>query len=287
MSNAEPEQIMAYAPTPILVVSSSVRDAGLGSAFEALRLGALEVMKKLSVALSADIESSGSTTAALVFIDTITDELPVTRITRDFVQNTIYLMLRDLASLRRHLYSTPVDDARLAFENVRMAALSTNRFIGVSRERQATWLIASSKIDAYINKKEPHVREELAVLFSVITDGFEKIVGLAEAGYDLEQKEERWAEVVDFAEMATDTRILVSRTLPEGPRSAMLGVITVVDGVMAIQHQQVYAIDVAVGMIREALVQQGVADNTVIIYTSDNGFFCGSHGYGSKVLPYE
>jgi arylsulfatase A-like enzyme len=25
----------------------------------------------------------------------------------------------------------------------------------------------------------------------------------------------------------------------------------------------------------------------VVIYTSDNGFLCGSHGYGSKVLPYE
>jgi arylsulfatase A-like enzyme len=59
------------------------------------------------------------------------------------------------------------------------------------------------------------------------------------------------------------------------------------DEVMAFYHQQVYAIDVAVGMIREALEEQGVADNTVIIYTSDNGFFCGSHGYGSKVLPYE
>jgi len=59
------------------------------------------------------------------------------------------------------------------------------------------------------------------------------------------------------------------------------------DEVMALYNQQVYAIDVAVGMIREALKEQGVADNTVIIYTSDNGFFCGSHGYGSKVLPYE
>ncbi len=59
------------------------------------------------------------------------------------------------------------------------------------------------------------------------------------------------------------------------------------DEVMAIYHQQIYAIDVAVGMIREALEEQGVADNTVIIYTSDNGFFCGSHGLGSKVLPYE
>ena len=59
------------------------------------------------------------------------------------------------------------------------------------------------------------------------------------------------------------------------------------DGVMAKYHQQIYAIDVAVGMIRDALNEQGVADNTVIIYTSDNGFLCGSHGYGSKVLPYE
>ncbi|MBG86705.1 MAG: acetylglucosamine-6-sulfatase [Verrucomicrobiales bacterium] len=59
------------------------------------------------------------------------------------------------------------------------------------------------------------------------------------------------------------------------------------DEVMAIYHQQIYAIDVALGMIRKALKTHGVADNTVVIYTSDNGFLCGSHGYGSKVLPYE
>ena len=59
------------------------------------------------------------------------------------------------------------------------------------------------------------------------------------------------------------------------------------DEVMATYHQQIYAIDVAVGMIREALKKSGTENNTVIIYTSDNGFFCGSHGYGSKVLPYE
>ncbi|MDP7254493.1 MAG: sulfatase [Planctomycetota bacterium] len=59
------------------------------------------------------------------------------------------------------------------------------------------------------------------------------------------------------------------------------------DRVMARYHQQIYAIDYAVGMIREALDKHGVTENTVIIYTSDNGFLCGSHGYGSKVLPYE
>ncbi len=59
------------------------------------------------------------------------------------------------------------------------------------------------------------------------------------------------------------------------------------DRVMALYHQQIYAIDVAVGMIRRALKEAGAAENTVILYTSDNGFLCGSHGYGSKVLPYE
>ena len=59
------------------------------------------------------------------------------------------------------------------------------------------------------------------------------------------------------------------------------------DEVMAKYYQQIYAIDVAVGRIRESLKKHGIENNTVIIYTSDNGFFCGSHGYGSKVLPYE
>ncbi|MGJ8642038.1 MAG: sulfatase family protein [Luteolibacter sp.] len=59
------------------------------------------------------------------------------------------------------------------------------------------------------------------------------------------------------------------------------------DEVMAVYHRQIHGIDVALGMIREELEKQGIADNTVVIYTSDNGFLCGSHGYGSKVLPIE
>lgn len=59
------------------------------------------------------------------------------------------------------------------------------------------------------------------------------------------------------------------------------------DGVMRKYHQLVHGIDQAVGMIVAELEKSGVADNTVIVYTSDNGFLCGSHGYGSKVLPYE
>jgi len=59
------------------------------------------------------------------------------------------------------------------------------------------------------------------------------------------------------------------------------------DEVMAKYHQLVHGVDAAVGMIMEAVQRAGVAENTVIIFTSDNGYFCGSHGYGSKVLPYE
>jgi len=59
------------------------------------------------------------------------------------------------------------------------------------------------------------------------------------------------------------------------------------DEVMAKYYQLVYAIDVAVGMIRDELRAQGIDGNTVVIYTSDNGYICGSHGYGSKVLPME
>ena len=40
------ERIMAFSPTPILVVSSSVHGEGIGLAFDALKLGALEVIKK-------------------------------------------------------------------------------------------------------------------------------------------------------------------------------------------------------------------------------------------------
>jgi len=46
-------------------------------------------------------------------------------------------------------------------------------------------------------------------------------------------------------------------------------------------------VDAAVGMIREGLQSAGLAHNTVIIFTSDNGYNSGSHGFGDKVIPYE
>ncbi len=52
-------------------------------------------------------------------------------------------------------------------------------------------------------------------------------------------------------------------------------------------YQLISGVDTAVGMVIDELEARGVADNTVIIYTSDNGYFCGSHRLQGKVLPYE
>ncbi len=40
-------------------------------------------------------------------------------------------------------------------------------------------------------------------------------------------------------------------------------------------------------MIRESLEREGLANDTVIVFTSDNGYSMGAHGFGDKVLPYE
>jgi two-component system, chemotaxis family, protein-glutamate methylesterase/glutaminase len=50
------EQIMAFHPTPILVVSSSVHGEGMGRAFGALSAGALEVVKKPEPSEWADLD---------------------------------------------------------------------------------------------------------------------------------------------------------------------------------------------------------------------------------------
>jgi arylsulfatase A-like enzyme len=55
----------------------------------------------------------------------------------------------------------------------------------------------------------------------------------------------------------------------------------------AAYYALVTGVDAAVGMIREALTREGVAGNTVILFTSDNGYSMGAHGFGDKVLPYE
>ncbi|MGJ8726622.1 MAG: sulfatase-like hydrolase/transferase [Roseibacillus sp.] len=52
-------------------------------------------------------------------------------------------------------------------------------------------------------------------------------------------------------------------------------------------YQTITGIDRMVGKIRTQLKEQGLADNTVFIFTSDHGLFSGEHGLGGKALNYE
>jgi len=52
-------------------------------------------------------------------------------------------------------------------------------------------------------------------------------------------------------------------------------------------YQLIGGIDDVVGRIRDELEKLGLDKNTVIIYTSDNGYFCGRRGLHGKVLEYE
>ncbi len=59
------------------------------------------------------------------------------------------------------------------------------------------------------------------------------------------------------------------------------------DNAVAPYYREILGIDAAIKMIRDELAQQGIADNTVIIYTSDNGYLLGSHGFAAKNYPME
>jgi arylsulfatase A-like enzyme len=48
-----------------------------------------------------------------------------------------------------------------------------------------------------------------------------------------------------------------------------------------------WAVDESVGRILESLEEQGLADNTVVMYSSDQGFYMGEHGWFDKRFMYE
>ncbi len=52
-------------------------------------------------------------------------------------------------------------------------------------------------------------------------------------------------------------------------------------------HQAVCAIDEGVAKVLKALKDSGQEDNTLVIFTSDQGFAWGQHGFKSKVAPYD
>ena len=49
----------------------------------------------------------------------------------------------------------------------------------------------------------------------------------------------------------------------------------------------VASIDDGVGQILDYLDEEGIAEDTVVVYTSDQGFFLGDHGWYDKRFMYE
>ena len=52
-------------------------------------------------------------------------------------------------------------------------------------------------------------------------------------------------------------------------------------------YRMISGVDLVVGRIRAALKKQGLADNTVIVFTADNGYFLGDRGFADKWYIYE
>jgi arylsulfatase A-like enzyme len=52
-------------------------------------------------------------------------------------------------------------------------------------------------------------------------------------------------------------------------------------------YRLITGVDVVVGRVRQALADAGLAKNTIIVFTSDNGFFLGERGMADKWLAYE
>ena len=52
-------------------------------------------------------------------------------------------------------------------------------------------------------------------------------------------------------------------------------------------YRLIYGVDVQIGGIRKKLEEMNAADNTIIIFIGDNGFFLGEHGLAGKWFPYE
>ncbi len=52
-------------------------------------------------------------------------------------------------------------------------------------------------------------------------------------------------------------------------------------------HQGVLALDDSVGRLVSALEESGEYDNTLIVFTSDQGFAWGQHGFKTKLAPYD
>jgi arylsulfatase A-like enzyme len=52
-------------------------------------------------------------------------------------------------------------------------------------------------------------------------------------------------------------------------------------------YRQISSVDASVGAIRRIIAEEGLTEDTIVIFTSDNGHFLGDHGFWGKWLPHE
>lgn len=52
-------------------------------------------------------------------------------------------------------------------------------------------------------------------------------------------------------------------------------------------HRMIRGVDAAIGRLRAELVRRGLADDTIVLFTSDNGYFLGERGFADKWYGYE
>jgi arylsulfatase A-like enzyme len=102
----------------------------------------------------------------------------------------------------------------------------------------------------------------------------------------LEDRLEGRPEAVRAAEMALadmpDYRDRVPATLPADERRRRN-----LDLMVRDYYRVLMSVDENVGRLLDQLDRDGLASNTIVVYTSDNGFFLGEHGLYDKRLMYE
>jgi arylsulfatase A-like enzyme len=92
----------------------------------------------------------------------------------------------------------------------------------------------------------------------------------------LQKAQMRVAEMPDFAERG------VAATLPAEERARGNH-----QALVKNYYRVLMGVDENIGRVLEVLDREGLADNTIVVYASDNGFFLGEHGLFDKRLMYE
>ena len=83
-------------------------------------------------------------------------------------------------------------------------------------------------------------------------------------------------------------KLALTRDVPNDPQPPVIaGRGGPSDGQIRRQLALLAAVDDGIGHIVKTLREEGVLNKTVIIFTSDNGFFHGEHGLGDKRWPYD